>query len=204
MTRSRAAMNKTALLSALTTLHEKPLDLPQWGLSGVLLREFTARERQWAQEAVQAEANGGDIDQVLYRAMLMQRCLTDPDTGRPYADGRTDGSTGQAAIDPRTRTPIFTVEEVADLADARAILFGVLWDNLLELAALGPQAMFSGDREDVSAERDTGAGVEGAGDATGADEGQGSDGPDRREQVARRPKRQTGDGPGPDAKQPVE
>lgn len=163
-------MDKTKLLTALTTLHERELDYPQWGLTGILMREFTARERQFAQDAVQSEANDGDVDQTLYRAMLMQRCLTDPTTGRPYADGRTDPTTGQPAIDPRTRTPIFTVEEVNDIADSRAILFNMLWDNLIELAALGPQAMFSSDRADVSAERDQGTGVEGAGEGPGGDE----------------------------------
>lgn len=175
-----AGMNKYALLSALTGLHERAVDYPAWGITGILMREFTARERQWAQDAVQAEAGGGDVDQTLYKAMLMQRCLTDPETGRAYADGRTDPTTGQPVIDPRTRTPVFTVDEVNDLVDARAVLFNLLWDNLLELAALGPQAMFSGGSADERAERDAGAGAEGTGEATGGDAGQGVDGADGR------------------------
>jgi hypothetical protein len=141
------------LLAALTAIHEQPLDYPAWGLTGVLLREFTARERQYAQEAVQAEAGEADVDQILFRAMLIQRCITDPATGRPYADGRP-GPDGSPAIDPRTRTPIFTVEEIQEIADGRAIIFNHIWDDLLALAAAAPADLFRGDHEDVSSERD--------------------------------------------------
>jgi hypothetical protein len=148
---------KERLTAALTAIHEQPLEYPAWGLTGALLREFTARERQYAQEAVQTEAGEADPDQILFRAMLMQRCITDPESGRPYADGRT-GPDGQVAIDPRTRTPVFTVAEIADLADGRAIVFNRIWDDLLALAAAAPADLFPGDRAVVGAERDAGTG----------------------------------------------
>lgn len=157
---------RTRLLDAFQGVHEKPIDYPQWGITGVLLREFTARERQAANEAVTLE-NATDPDQILYRAMLLQRCITDPGTGKPYADGRTDLSTGQPAIDPRTRTPVFTVEDVQSLADGRSILFNILWDELLEVAGMTSAGMFSrGDAADGS-ERSAGAGAAGVDAAHG-------------------------------------
>jgi len=180
---------KDKFKAALLTIHEQPLDYPEWDLTGALLREFTARERQYAQEAVSAEAGEADPDQVLFRAMLVQRCLTDPETGRPYADGRTNPSTGEPSIDPRTRTPIFTIEDIQDLADSRAIIFNKIWDDLLTLAALGPQAMFSSGAQDVGGERDAGAGAAGTGDAAVEDEGARPSDVDGGAQVDSKPKR---------------
>lgn len=160
---------RARLKAALTDLHERALDYPEWGLTGAVLREFTARERQYANDAVQAEAGAADVDQILFRAMLLQRCITDPDTGQPYADGRA-GPGGQPAIDPRTRAPIFTLDDIQDIADSRAILFNRIWDDLLALAAAAPESLFPGDRADVGSERDAGAGAEGAEEAPGGDE----------------------------------
>jgi hypothetical protein len=165
---------RTRLLDAMQGIHEKPIDHPQLGITGIILREFTARERQYANEAVNAD-NPADPDQILYRAMLLQRCLTDPATGKPYADGRIDVSTGQPAIDPRTRTPVFTVADVQELADGRAVLFNTLWDELLEVASMSASAMFSRHSAADGAERDQGAGDQGTPEvATGnADQGSG-------------------------------
>ena len=166
---------RTRLLDALEGVHERAIDYPQWGVTGILIREFTARERQAANEAVTLD-NPADPDQVLFRAMLIQRCVTDPDTGTAYADGRLDLRTGNKAIDPRTRTPVFTVADVQSLANGRAALFNTLWDDLLEVAAMTGTAMFSRDHAPDSAERDQGAGAEGSGDAAerAADQGAGN------------------------------
>jgi hypothetical protein len=160
-------MSKAKLLAALTVIHEKPLEYPEWGLTGAMLREFTARERQYAQEAVQVEAGEADPDQILFRAMLMQRCITDPETGTPYADGRP-------GIDPRTRTPIFSVADIQQIADGRAILFNRIWDDLIALAAAAPADLFRGDRADVSPERNTGASADGSAQAPDGDADQGA------------------------------
>jgi len=164
---------RTKLLDALQNVHERAIDYPQWEISGVILREFTARERQAANEAVNLD-NPADPDQILYRAMLLQRCITDPDTGTPYADGRLDLATGTPAIDPRTRRPVFTVEDVTELANGRAVLFNTLWDDLLEVASMNSAAMFSRDRAADGAERNQGAGAEGATEVAEGDAGQGT------------------------------
>jgi hypothetical protein len=163
---------RTKLLDAMQNVHERLIDYPQWGITGVLLREFTARERQAANEAVNLD-NPDNPEQILYRAMLLQRCITDPATGTPYADGRIDLSTGEKAIDPRTRTPVFTVADVTELADGRAMLFNTLWEELLEVAAMSSAAMFSRDQTADRSERDQGAGAEGAGDAAAQAAGEG-------------------------------
>lgn len=186
---------KTRLRAAMTTLHEEPIDLPTWGLTGALLREFTARERQYAQEAIQTEAGEADVDQVLFRAMLLQRCITDPATGRPYTDGRA-GPNGQPLIDPRTRSPIFSIEDIQELADSRALLFNMLWDKLIALAAAAPISLFPGDRADERAERDAGAGD--GGDAAGASEptDQGTGDADGGSEVSGDIEQRAGDTPG--------
>ena len=165
---------RTRLLDAFEGVHERTIDYPQWGITGILIREFTARERQAANEAVTLD-NPADPDQVLFRAMLIQRCVTDPSTGTPYADGRLSLSTGAPAIDPRTRTPVFTVADVQFLANGRAALFNTLWDDLLEVAAMTGTAMFSRDHAPDGGERDQRAGLEGSGDAAepAADRGAG-------------------------------
>lgn len=152
---------------ALTNLHERPLDYPQWGLEGAMLREFTARERQYANDAVQAQDD--DPDQILFRAMLLQRCITDPTTGTPYPDGRYDPATGLPAIDPRTRTPIFSLADIQDIADGRGVVFTRLWDDLLELAGAGPRSLFRGGAAANGAERDQGARAEAPGDPASTD-----------------------------------
>jgi len=165
---------RTKLLDAFQGVHERMIDYPQWGITGVMLREFTARERQAANEAVTLD-NPADPDQILFRAMLIQRCLTDPDTGRPYADGRIDLSTGEAAIDPRTRVSVFTVGDVKELADGRAALFNALWDDLLEVASMTGAALFSRGGTANGTERDPGTGDEApqAGAEGHADQGAG-------------------------------
>jgi hypothetical protein len=164
---------RTKLLDAMQGIHERPIDYPQWGITGIILREFTARERQSANEAVTLD-NPDDPDQVLFRAMLIQRCVTDPATGAPYADGRRDLATGQPAIDPRTRAPVFTVDDVKELADGRAALFNTLWDDLLEVAAMTGAATFSRDHAADSGERDQGTVFQGAIETPDGDADQGT------------------------------
>lgn len=187
---------RTRLLYSIQHIHERPIDHPQLGITGVLLREFTARERQYANEAVNAD-NPADPDQILYRAMLLQRCITDPDTGAPYADGRLDASTGQPAIDPRTRAPVFTVADVTELADGRSLLFNTLWEELLEVATMTGAAMFSRDHQTDRPKRNKRAGAEGTPEALdrAPDEGLSDDGGG----VAYAGQPGTADGPGYDA-----
>jgi hypothetical protein len=164
---------KDRFLDAFTNLHERAVNFPQWGLTGALLREFTARERQYANDAVQAQDEASP-DQILYRAMLLQRCLTDPATGTPFSDGRRDPTTGEPAIDPRTRAPIFTIADVEQLADGRFVLFNALWDELLEVAAMGPRSLFRGDPATDGAERGQGKSPKRVRQATDGDASQGS------------------------------
>lgn len=181
---------KAQIRDALTNIHEREITYPLWGLT-LLLREYTARERRYANDAVLAEAPD-DPDQILYQAMLMQRCIVDPESGRPYMDGRA-GPDGQPAIDPRTRAPLFTVADIQEIADGRAGLFTQIWDDLISLAGLGPRALFRGSDATDGSERDAGAGAAPAGDATESDASQGSSDPDRGDASAHQPEQDDGD-----------
>lgn len=162
-----AFLTKDALRAALAALHEREVDVPLLG-GTVLLREFTARDRILASEAAQ-EHDPEQPDNHLYRALLLQRCIVDPETGRAYADGRLDPATGQPAIDPRSRAPLLSVEDVQTLAETRNVVFAFLWESLLELSALSAPALKSGDPAADAAERDAGAGADAAGDTLDGD-----------------------------------
>lgn len=156
-------LDKAAFLAALTNTHEKTID--SYFLGGrVLIREITARQRLLAQQAAQSE-NPDEPDNALYQAMLIQMAVVDPETGTADAHGR---------IDPRTRRPLFTVEEIRDLVEARWGAVNALVNEITDLAALGPQAMFSGSDAADSGERDQGSRTEGTGDAAAQDESAGS------------------------------
>ncbi len=175
-------LSKAALLSALTHTHEKTVD--GYFIGGtVLIRELTARQRLTAQQAAQAE-NPDEPDNGLYQAMLIQMCVVDPDSGTVGADGR---------IDPRTRTPLFTVDDVRDLMESRWGAVNALIEEITSLAGLGPQAMFSSDPPADSGERNQGAGTAGPGDAAGEAAGPGTGDADQRAALA------DVDGWGPDA-----
>lgn len=162
-------LDKAALLAALTHTHEKTIESTFLG-GQVLIRELTARQRLLAQQAAQAE-NPDEPDDAIYKAMLIQMCVVDPDSGTPGADGR---------IDPRTRTPVFTITDVINLSDARPLAMQALIDAITELAALGPQAMFSGHPTADGGERDARAGDSGVSDAARTDADQGTSNPDER------------------------
>lgn len=156
-------LDKAALLAALTHTHEKIVDAPFLG-GKVLVRELTARQRLLAQQAAHAE-NPEEPDNAMYQAMLIQMCVVDPDSGIADASGR---------VDPRTRTPLLTVEDVLNIYDARSGAVNGLIEHITSLAGLGPAAMFSGDSQANGSERDAGAGAPGSGEAAPQDEGQGS------------------------------
>lgn len=151
-------LDKAALLAALTHTHEKTIE--SWFLGGkVLIREITARQRLLAQQAAHTE-NPDEPDNALYQAMLIQMAVVDPDSGTPS--------------DPRTRVPLFTVEDIRELVDARFGAVNDLVNEITSLAGLGPAAMFSGSDTADSGERDAGALSPGSGEAAPQDEGQGS------------------------------
>jgi hypothetical protein len=162
--------DKATLLRALTQLHEQTIDdafTRQLFGGAVLIREITARQRQDANEAAQAQ-DPEKPDNALYRAMLIQQAVVDPESGQPYADSRR-GPDGAILIDPRTRTPLFTLADVVLISDGRDIATNELTTRIASLAALGPQAMFSGDPAPDSGERDQGPGAEAPGDAPPGD-----------------------------------
>jgi len=162
-------LSKAALLAALTHTHEKTVD--GYFLGGqVLIRELTARQRLIAQQAAQAE-NADEPDNGLYQAMLIQMCVVDPESGTKGADGR---------IDPRTRTPLFTIDDVRDLMESRWGAVNALIEEITSMAGLGPAAMFSSDTPADRPERDAREGVEGTGEAAGADADQGTGDDDQR------------------------
>jgi hypothetical protein len=155
-------LTKDQLLAALTYTHEKEIDNPFLG-GRILIRELTARQRLLAQQAAQAE-NPDEPDNALYQAMLIQMCVVDSQSGTADSTGR---------IDPRTRTPIFTVEDIQNLSDARFAAVSSLIEEITSLAGLGPAAMFSGNPAADRSERSAGAGIEGVGDTPREDEAEG-------------------------------
>jgi hypothetical protein len=163
------------LLRALTQLHEETIDGPFTNLlfgGAVLIREIGARQRQDANEAAIAQ-DADRPDQTLYRAMLIQQSVVDPESGQPYADGRTDGA-GAPLIDPRTRTPLFRLEDVLLIADGRDVATRELADRIAALSALGPAPLFRGDTTADGSERNARAGDPSLGDATAGDAGEGT------------------------------
>lgn len=150
---------RDALLSALTTAHERTINIP--GAGELLIRELTARERAAISEAARDEA--GALDDELWAALLVQRCVVDPATGTPDATGYTD---------PRTRAPLFTPEDVAAIADGRWVWINQIREAILNLSALSSDALKSRHRAHDGGESDArpGAGAGGAdaaGDAAG-------------------------------------
>lgn len=140
-------LDKAALLGALTGTHEKAVDVPLVGR--VLLREIPARIRIVAQQ----EARRDDPDQVddaLYMALMVGHSLVDPDSGTPGPDGR---------IDPRTRRPLLTPEEILLLADGRDLPMRFLFEEAIALAGVAPGALFRGDTRADPPQRDAGAGA---------------------------------------------
>lgn len=129
-------LSKEKLKAALTDLHEIVFDDPL--LEGaVLLRELSAAQRLMVNEAAARE--DGTIDNYLYRAMLLQMMIVDPDSGQPYADGRE-------GIDPRTRKPLFDSDEVIELFEGgREIVMTRLLDAGLQLSRLSPADFRSRD-----------------------------------------------------------
>lgn len=164
--------DKDTLLRALTDLHEQTLDGEEatrlFG-GAILIRELTARQREAANNAALAE-NPDQPDNDLYRAMLMQQSVVDPNTGTPYDPPRYDDD-GSLLIDPRTRRPLFSVAEVQLLADGRDKRVSTLVDLIMALSALGPAALFRGSDAANGGERDPGAGDPTDGDPPTGDAG---------------------------------
>jgi hypothetical protein len=144
-------LSKERLKAALTDLHEIVFDDPL--LEGaVLLRELSAAQRLMVNEAAVRE--DGTIDNYLYRAMLLQMMIVDPDSGQPYADGRE-------GIDPRTRKPLFDSDEVIELFEGgREIVMTKLLDAGLQLSRLSPADFRSRNATANTPEPSAGQGAE--------------------------------------------
>jgi hypothetical protein len=155
------APTREELLALLTETHEQVVTSPFFGGRRVLIREITARQRLQANAAAQA-ATPDNPDNALYRAMLVQMSVVNPQSGTPYADGRP-GPDGAPLIDPRTRTPLFTIEDVADLADGRDLALDALVTKIAALAGVGPRAMFRRSAPADGAKRDARTGADAAG-----------------------------------------
>jgi hypothetical protein len=163
--------DKQTLLRALTQLHEHTVESSMFG-GAVLIRELTARQRQNANDAALAQ-DPEQPDNPLFRAMLIQQSVVDPESGVPYADGRRGGD-GLPLIDPRTRAPLLTIDEVLLLTEGRDQPINDLANTISALSRLGPDAMFSGDPAADRSERDAGTGGENAPNDVAADTSEGS------------------------------
>lgn len=155
-----------SIRAALLDIHERVLDRPQiiafFG-GAILVREITAGQRLRAAAAARAD-NPDEPDMPLYNAMLLTLAIVDPASGTPYADGRVDDD-GRPLIDPRTRRPLFSADDLPLLLEARDLPATVILSTLDDLGALKPRHMFRGSSAPDSGERDAGAGAEAAGDA---------------------------------------
>lgn len=156
-------LTRAELLSALTETHEKTITPALFGGGQVLIRELIGKQRLLANEAATA-ASPDAPDNALYRAMLVQSSVVDPDSGTPGPDGR---------IDPRTRTPLFAVADVQNIVNGRDLLLAELVEEIAALAALPPRFLFRGHRAADGAERDAHAGAEAGADAAQPDAGGG-------------------------------
>lgn len=164
--------DRETLLRALTQLHEQTIDdafTRQLFGGAVLIREISARQRQDANEAAIAQ-DAERPDQTLYRAMLIQQSVVDPESGRPD--------------DPRTRSPMFTLDELLLIADGRDVATRELADRIAALSALGPAPLFRGGDAADGPERDQGAGDQATGDAAEGDAREGSGDPDERDALS--------------------
>ncbi len=161
-----------SIRAALLDIHERELDAPPvvafFG-GAVLVRELTAGQRLRAAAAARAD-NPDEPDMALFHAMLIQLSVVDPDSGAPYADGRADDD-GRPQIDPRTRRPLFTADDLPLLVEARDLPMTVILNAVDDLGALKPRHMFRRGAAPDGGERDAGAGDPAAGDAAGADAG---------------------------------
>lgn len=187
-------LTKADLLQRLTDMHERIVADPiLLGPDvGVLVRELTAEQRVQAQQAAGQE-DADNPNEALYRALLMQFCVVDPDSGRPYADGRTNGD-GSPRIDPRTRMPLFTADEIIDLMAGRALLVDKLVNEISSLSALRPTDYKSSGPALNGVQRDAGPRAEGTGEEPPRASDQGSGGDDRR--TLRTPEPSDSGGPG--------
>ena len=168
-------LSKTDLLRSLTEIHERTVDHVFLG-GAVLVREPTVRQWNMAREAATADTPD-DPDTSLFHAMLIHLCVVDSESGT------VDSTTGR--IDPRTRTPLFTMEEALDIAEGRRMACAVLIEEITDLAAQLPRHLKSGDRAPDGAQRDAGVGVEGSGETTERDADRGSgDAAQRRDDAA--------------------
>ena len=148
-------ISRQELLAALTGTHETVYESDLFGGRAVLIREITGRQRLLANEAATQE-NPDAPDNALYRAMLIQMAVVDPDSGVRGPDG---------AIDPRTRRPLLTVDDVQSIADGRDRAVEQLIDAIGGLSALKPVHLFRRHPAADGDERDAGAGPASGGDA---------------------------------------
>jgi hypothetical protein len=158
-----------SIRAALLDLHERILDAPPsvaYVGGALLVRELTAGQRLRAGAAARVD-NPDEPDVGLYNARLVQMAVVDPESGTPYADGRTDDS-GQPLIDPRTRRPLFSADDLPLLAEARDVPLGAILDTVAELGALAPHHLQARHPAPHGGERDAGAGAAEPGDADGA------------------------------------
>jgi hypothetical protein len=159
-------LSKSALFASLVGINEKVVESDLLG-GAVLIRELTARQRLIAREAATKDTED-EPDNALYYAMLIQFCVVDPETGVAGPDG---------TVDPHTRAPLFTPQELAVLAEGRASAVQLLVEQITSLSAMSPVSLRQGDQASERGERGPRQGHRAGGAAAGgaADQGTGDD-----------------------------
>lgn len=179
-------LTRDDLLACLTNTHEKILTPELFGNRPILIREITARQRFLAQQAAQTDDPDAP-DEALYRAMMIQMAVVDPDSGTPGPDGR---------IDPRTRTPLLTIADVESLANGRDVASREVFSEIAALAGLLPAALFRRHPVTDGPQRGAGEGAATGGATNGETEDPGTGGADERTSVHRRSARKSRSKPG--------
>ena len=105
-------------------------------------------EKTSAVEASRGEDADAPADETIARAFILQRCILDPESGEADSTGR---------IDPRTRRPLFSPEEVNDLINTREVPMNLIYQAIARLGAMFPDAFRGGDQTTDDAGADTGA-----------------------------------------------
>ncbi len=132
-------LSKDALLANLAR-RERVVDAPAFG-GPLLIRELLRPEYLAAQafgDAGERDAATGKmlVNQWNWHAAVVAYGLVNGESGEPYADGRRDPETGQVPIDPNTRTPMFTPQEIAAWPNRSAFEEGLaqLAQDILDLS----------------------------------------------------------------------
>lgn len=137
-----ALLNRDALLDSLSPREAVE---PSAVFGGeLLLRELTRLQHRSLLAVANARPEMQRAD--AWNAGIFAAGVMSPTSGDPYPDNRRDAA-GNLLVDPTTRRPMFTADEVLALPNRSAVFDEVLRvaQRILDLSEVGPDALKSGD-----------------------------------------------------------